>query len=367
MTAMRRERLPMIPGEGRNYGIDLLRIVSMWMVVILHVLGQGGVLNACLPGTGRYLLAWLLETAAYCAVNCFALITGAVAIGGTFRLRRVLLLWFQVEFFSLLLTIVCAAAKLQTMTFSLWIDAIFPVLSNRWWYVTAYFGVVLFTPLLNRIFRDMDERGCRRLALLLFLLFSVLPTILHRDPFQVRAGYSTLWILLLFLFGACLRRMTLPRRSKWLYLGLYGVCIVLVWASKLAIESTTQYAFAGGFLLSYTSPLILLAAIFLVLFFARLSPGDRFARCIRAVAPQAFGVYLIHTHPSVWNLLLPGLFVPLAACPPVWMAVLVLVAAALIFAVCAVIDRLRQGLFRVLRLPRLAQRAEQRFWPTKSE
>lgn len=26
----------------RNYGIDLLRIVSMWMIVGLHVLGDGG-------------------------------------------------------------------------------------------------------------------------------------------------------------------------------------------------------------------------------------------------------------------------------------------------------------------------------------
>ena len=28
----------------RNYGIDLLRLVAMFLVVVLHVLGQGGVL-----------------------------------------------------------------------------------------------------------------------------------------------------------------------------------------------------------------------------------------------------------------------------------------------------------------------------------
>ena len=29
----------------RNYGIDLLRIVAMFMVLLLHVLGQGGILK----------------------------------------------------------------------------------------------------------------------------------------------------------------------------------------------------------------------------------------------------------------------------------------------------------------------------------
>ena len=31
--------------HNRNLGIDLLRIVSMFMIVLLHVLGQGGILS----------------------------------------------------------------------------------------------------------------------------------------------------------------------------------------------------------------------------------------------------------------------------------------------------------------------------------
>lgn len=38
--------------KERNYGIDLLRLVLMYMVCILHTLGQGGVLNACNPSGG---------------------------------------------------------------------------------------------------------------------------------------------------------------------------------------------------------------------------------------------------------------------------------------------------------------------------
>ena len=37
--------------KERNYGIDLLRLVLMFMVCILHTLKQGGVLEACEAGS----------------------------------------------------------------------------------------------------------------------------------------------------------------------------------------------------------------------------------------------------------------------------------------------------------------------------
>ena len=40
----------------RNLGVDLLRSLSMFMVVVLHVLGQGGILAALLPRYGTAVL-----------------------------------------------------------------------------------------------------------------------------------------------------------------------------------------------------------------------------------------------------------------------------------------------------------------------
>ena len=40
--------------KERNYGIDFLRLVFMYMVCILHTLGQGGVLNAITQGSNEY-------------------------------------------------------------------------------------------------------------------------------------------------------------------------------------------------------------------------------------------------------------------------------------------------------------------------
>lgn len=58
----------------RNIGIDLLKIVSMLMIVTLHMLGHGGVLDNMPPMSRCYQVAWLIEIACYGAVNCYALV-----------------------------------------------------------------------------------------------------------------------------------------------------------------------------------------------------------------------------------------------------------------------------------------------------
>lgn len=64
--------------KEKNYGIDALRMLAMFMVVILHILIQGGVLNASGRFLSQYEAGWLLESVAFCAVDVYALISGYV-------------------------------------------------------------------------------------------------------------------------------------------------------------------------------------------------------------------------------------------------------------------------------------------------
>lgn len=64
--------------DTRNYSIDLLRIIAMYMIVILHTLGHGGLLDVLEYGTINHAMIWLLETIAFCSVNIYGLISGYV-------------------------------------------------------------------------------------------------------------------------------------------------------------------------------------------------------------------------------------------------------------------------------------------------
>lgn len=67
----------------------------MYMVAVLHTLGQGGILGSFKQGDLSFSIAWFLETAAFGAVDCFALISGYVGYHSHFRYKRVCAFGFR--------------------------------------------------------------------------------------------------------------------------------------------------------------------------------------------------------------------------------------------------------------------------------
>ena len=87
--------------SSRNYGIDLLRVFSIFLVAILHILGHGGAIGTT-TSLWHFSAIWFLEIFAYPAVNCFVLISGFVGYRGdnyTLRLRNIISMFFTVVFY----------------------------------------------------------------------------------------------------------------------------------------------------------------------------------------------------------------------------------------------------------------------------
>ena len=91
--------------KERNYGIDLLKIVSMFMVVVLHVLRHGGILENVPILSINDTVAWVMEILCLCAVNLFALTTGYLCIDKKFNFKNVINLWIWVLFYNVLFTL----------------------------------------------------------------------------------------------------------------------------------------------------------------------------------------------------------------------------------------------------------------------
>lgn len=94
----------------RNYGIDLLRLVLMYMVCMLHTLGQGGILGVCQAGTVEYKAFWFLEILSYCAVDGFAIISGYMAVDRPRKYEKLVDMWFQAFFYSFVITMLFTLA-----------------------------------------------------------------------------------------------------------------------------------------------------------------------------------------------------------------------------------------------------------------
>ena len=331
--------------KQRNSGIDLLRMVSMAMVCMLHVLGQGGILAATAPGSTQKQLAWLLEVGAYGAVNCYGLISGYVGVDANYKYGNILKLWLQTFFYSMGITLVFWLCQPELIDTQKLLSGALPVLKKQYWYFTSYFCLFFFIPYLNKLLHILDRQQMVALVSTIVVLFCCFPLVFGTDLFHTASGYSALWLMLLYLLGGCLKRLEPVRLTKWHCFLIYALGVLLTWW------------FRGNWV-RYTAPTVLLGSMALVVLFAQISIHKLGQKVIALFSPLAFGVYLIHVHPVVWENLMKERFAFLAAYPIWKMFGGVVLAVSAIYLICMAMDALRLFLFRLLHINSLCKQLD---------
>ena len=354
-----------IKKADRNMGIDFLRLVSMFMVVFLHVLYRGGVLRAATPLTVNYGVAWGFEVAAYCAVNCYGLISGYVGYRAKFKVSNIVLLWLRVVYYTLLITFVFVVGTSGLVGKQGLINAIFPVSTEQYWYFTAYVGMFFFIPLLNMFINRATKKQLAGAVFACVVLFSLFPTIFRRDIFYLYEGYSAFWLMVLYLIGGYMGKYNVGRTIKTMkFAGLYILCIVVSWVVKMGMDKRVWDAYGTlpekDLLVTYTSPTILLAGVALVILFSRMQIPRRMKKWIGIFAPLSFSVYLIHFHPLIKAHILQDRFGSYVQHSPVVLAVLLIGTVCLIFFACLFFDLIREFIFKKIKLKERIVNAEQK-------
>ena len=341
----------------RNYGIDLLRMVAMVFVILLHLTGVGGVCANSRLFSAQFFLAQFIRMATFCAVNCYALISGFVGWSRTPKLSSLLRLWVKVMAFCLVITV---TIKLRTpdavSTKDLW-QIFTPVKEAKYWYFNAYVGLFFFIPLLNHAIRNISGREAVFAMAGIFLLVLWLPYSRLTYFFLLENGYSVLWLVILYILGGLMARFEIPAKVPakfWALLYLLAVLGSFVpRMAMLALKPELWSAEKYNLSMQYTIPSVILASVALVCLFSRLELPRKPVRVTKALSPHAFGVFLLHTHPLVFQTAITGQFARLAGAP-VWELLGVLLAAtALIYIVGTAVDWLIDQAFRITRLDRL--------------
>lgn len=298
--------------KERNYGIELFRSVSMILIVMLHILGQGGVLTYSPKGSAGYQVAWLLETFGFCAVNCYALITGFVNRSTEFRWQRFFQIWVDVVLILLGTNVVFTFfVPGVEVTAVHWLQAFFPLTNKTLWYVNAYALTMPFIPILNRGLLQMEKKQHLTLLAALFILSSCLHIFAGDDNFVLGNGYSAMWLIILYVFGAYFRIHGIPRFLRKAYFTLPAALLSAVIAWWLLMHRDwldINRALDAGFhniltrFVTYTSPFMVIMAICLLCFFAGIRVRTRFGkRLYSLLGKTSFGVYVFHVGPVFWS------------------------------------------------------------------
>lgn len=337
--------------NNRKYGIDLLRIISMMMIIMLHTLSRSQLLSSLEIKT-RYEIAWFIEIVCYCAVDCFVLISGYVGINSRFKLSRVLTLWVQVVFYNSIFEIVYQITSGNFSIINI-LRSLMPVSQEAYWFFTCYFVLCFFMPFINKVIRNQSHKENLILMGALLGIFSFLPMVINSplpivgnrgsDIFSTKGGYSVIWFGVLYACGAIIR-MRLTNYKKKLkakcWLVLFWVNTLVTWGiwsigEMMPRESKLE------FIVSYTAPFVVGAAMSLLFAFDDMQFTKPINKVIGFFAPGTFGVYLIHSNKHVYTVYVEGvkplLDMEVANCIIVLPIIVVLV-----FFACAMLDIIRE-------------------------
>lgn len=277
----------------RNVGVDALRILAMYGIVIMHILYKGGLLGES-TGIENYVL-WLIEIICYCAVNCYAMISGYVIYSEEerqYKYARYIKLWIQVFFWSFGITAMIAIfgnCKVELVDL---IKSALPVISKTYWYFTAYTLLFFVIPWINKLLRILSEKEITRLVATLFLMFSVVGLI--TDPFGIDYGYSFTWIAFMYISGAWIKKCNITEKvekNTALLISLF--CVVITWLTF--VFSPLRH----DVFVKYVSPTMVLYGGCMLIVFSKFKFGKTLTKIISYVSTCTFAVYIIHEHPLI--------------------------------------------------------------------
>lgn len=341
-------------GKERQANVELLRICSMLMIVMMHLLNHGKILETTAKGSISYYLVWILFGISFVSISTYILISGYFLCETAFSFRRILKLEGQVWFYSVLLYLISLLLLRQPFDMASLIAAVFPVLSCEYWFVTMYVGMIALSPFLNKLLMGLSQRQFRLLLGILFVLFSLWPNVFFFSPaLNFGGGSGVVWFSAVYLFGAYLKRFYRPDGKFGRHFLHFLAAALLIPASRFLIEILLATPLGNvGFLqdlmwgysifYEYNSVLVFAAAILLFTAFLNLQirPGC-LQRMIVAAAPLSFGVYLLHDNPNVRGILWETLN-PSRLAGAWYLVPGVLLLAVSVFAVCALLEWMRK-------------------------
>ena len=313
--------------KTRETKFEVLRVLAMLMVVTLHYLDKGGLLHSMdADRSGGNLAFWLLEALCLVSVNLYVMISGYFLVESRFTLRRLVKLWCEVFFYSVLVAAVCLIAGIADrgtyLNFYNLQYFFLPVVNNHYWFASAYMLMYLFSPFLGAAVKKMSKQQHLTLLIVILCLLSLPKSLVPAELAMDDHGVGILWFLCLYIVAAYIRLYGIPflangKKSLLCYgisAALIPLGMLLVSGLRHMVVASAAEAAAKGetFLLGFLDPgfayvltqmddynhiLVLCASVGLFCFFVNWKPKKNLLMDVIAhIAPYTFGVYLLHEH-----------------------------------------------------------------------
>jgi len=357
----------------RNPGIDAIRLIGMFGIVISHVL-HNRYKGAIIIFHKYSKNLEILHILSFWHINGFALISGIIGNKSN-KYSNLLYLWMQVVFYSVGIFLYFKIFSRDSLIYTDISKEFFPIIFKRYWYFTAYFGMYLYLPIINKGISILSHYEYRIFVISILGIFVFWRSYKNPniDVFCFRDGFSSFWLLTYYLIGAYIGKY------RNIYFGFknYIFCsfylFIFLSISYLYFKANNnQLHFTNSYLEKnlvtlikkllvnkYDSVLKIIQSITISLFLLQINYNAYISKIICFLGPLVFGIYLIHSNYLVEKNIISKVFentpqeISLNS-----LIILILSKSLKIFIVCIIIDYLRYLLFFLLRIRKICSYLE---------
>ena len=192
--------------KKRNPNIDFLRIISMFSIIIHHILIHGQVLTKY----QKYKLVQLFYVKNIWHICVFGIISGLVGNQNQ-KFSNLFYLWIIVEFYSLIFYMKSNNLSSPIIN-EILISNLFPVIFMKYWYFTAYFGIYPFLPLIDSGVLSLSQIKMKKIIYFIIGIFSIW-SFYFQDPFLQNRGYTPFSLLCFYIYGSYISKYIFFRKN----------------------------------------------------------------------------------------------------------------------------------------------------------
>lgn len=289
------------------------------------------------------------------AVNLYVMISGYFLVDRNFKLSRIVRTWANTCFYSCVITVVFMLLQFTPLSIVLLGKSLFPISTDAYWFVTQYIGLLIISPFLVLIVRQLTYRQYIYLLVAgAFLCMSVIPDFPLAKRYHVAHGNSV-WSFAYLFFVAGFIKLHLKR------LTMISILLTVLMLMLLVFFCEVVGGYDNGFIhlywLNYNG-LVLILSVAVFLFVRQLKVSDSgFWNVLIKAAPYTFGVYLIHDHLLVREWLWSSISLH-SYCDKALFPMIVVGLCAIIFVVCSMIEAARKIIFSLLRIDNMISKTD---------
>lgn len=323
----------------RVSNFEVLRIVAIAIIIIHHYFDHSQVNVASLSYFGKawYYLCWSFGR---CGVILFIMISGYFSCTSRFNLKRLIMLWLEVLFYSVLIYIIFFATGQIEFSSDELIKNLFPIMWTRYWFATCYVALMIVSPLLNLIIKHLSRSRHFVTCVVGAVIYSVVPTFFAQDFLYLNEFIT---FIFLYILAAYLRKyggLKIKIRTDILIIVITAAVTLLL--RFLAIEGVFGEEYDSMRFSELCSIFMLIISVACLEITAKSKPFTN--KAINWISKSTFGVYLIHDNPYVRSPLWDKLFkvAEVSGGNFVLFVLHTIGAVIAVYAVCSLVDALRR-------------------------